>query len=335
MRAYSLSISSLPVYNALMDAVRAYLFFPLFYMFFFISGFLFFRSCALSRTDYMRKLRTRARTLLTPYLLWNGLALLAISVVQYFRPGFSQFLKRQVADFSFSDYLLIFWDKQAVTHLSADPHGPLLLQFWFLQCLMVLILLSPIIYYALRRLRLMFVILLGVLLPLSFVPECAGFNKEALFYFTLGAYFALRREHLVYLIRRPLLPTLVLVVSGAASCFFLPAMLPYSISLILLVFSATCQLTDNGLLHRPVVSDDAVFFIFAFHIFISGLLMNVIGMLPFHHTEMSAVLSFLLSVLINVALSLLAYRCLCRLLPCLCRLLTGGRSDGGDRLQSA
>ena len=41
-------------------------------LFFFISGFLFFyRSPSLTISDYVKKLKKRARTLLIPYILWN------------------------------------------------------------------------------------------------------------------------------------------------------------------------------------------------------------------------------------------------------------------------
>ena len=46
---------------------------PLFYI---ISGYLFFRGGSFDTDLYRRKLRTRASTLLVPYLLWNVIAVL-------------------------------------------------------------------------------------------------------------------------------------------------------------------------------------------------------------------------------------------------------------------
>lgn len=45
-------------------------------LFFFFSGFLFFKDSEFSLTVYIHKLRSRAKTLLIPYLMWNFIAIL-------------------------------------------------------------------------------------------------------------------------------------------------------------------------------------------------------------------------------------------------------------------
>lgn len=52
-------------------------------MFFIISGFLFFRSGIFNKGTYMAKLRSRVKTLLIPYLLWNLIGFLYFVIKHY------------------------------------------------------------------------------------------------------------------------------------------------------------------------------------------------------------------------------------------------------------
>ena len=63
-------------------------------LFFFMSGYLFFRSGPqLSATGYAHKLAGRARSLLIPYMAWNtiGLLLLALKKLPALAPAFPQY----------------------------------------------------------------------------------------------------------------------------------------------------------------------------------------------------------------------------------------------------
>jgi len=53
-------------------------------VFFFISGFLFFKGHQWSKTFYAGKIKKRLRTLLLPYCLWNALGILLVVVKKLF-----------------------------------------------------------------------------------------------------------------------------------------------------------------------------------------------------------------------------------------------------------
>ena len=74
--------------------------------FFFISGFLFF----LSSKVYAQKIKSRVRTLLVPYVFWNGLILLSyILLCLIGKPMI--IMGKSIADYELVDYLRAFIDR--------------------------------------------------------------------------------------------------------------------------------------------------------------------------------------------------------------------------------
>jgi fucose 4-O-acetylase-like acetyltransferase len=77
------SSSSLPIYSVcsqLFSQILGSVAVPLFFL---ISGFLFFLNVDFNKQIYVKKLCARAKTLLIPYLFWNGLSILCYFVVRY------------------------------------------------------------------------------------------------------------------------------------------------------------------------------------------------------------------------------------------------------------
>ncbi len=98
-----------------------------------ISGFLFFRTFTPTVAGYAAKLRTRLRTILLPFLIWSAFALLvawATGAPEFHGP--------------------ITSPADALFHWLVEPVAAPL---WFLQALMVCIVLSPLVYLAVRVLR--------------------------------------------------------------------------------------------------------------------------------------------------------------------------------------
>lgn len=142
--------------------------------FFFISGYYFFSHFDTNKWDwqlYFTKIKKRCKTLLFPYLLWNLLYLL---------PSFLLFLIGRISWDTFNTnlanlgYWHIFWDCNSspvtnilgVTRPGAVPlDGPL----WFVRDLMVVCLLTPIIFFLLRRFNLAVVILGGGTLRVRYI----------------------------------------------------------------------------------------------------------------------------------------------------------------------
>ena len=86
--------------------------------FFFISGYLFF----LSKKKYSEKLLTRFHTLLIPYILWNTL-LLFFYIIAY-TIGHPQVINgKSMIDYSFFNYLRLFWDRGTFDNGNFVPYG--------------------------------------------------------------------------------------------------------------------------------------------------------------------------------------------------------------------
>lgn len=148
--------------------------------FLFISGFLFF----LSKKSYAEKLKGRFHSLLVPYLLWNGLLLLAY--LSAYALGHPQDINgRNIADFNWLDYLRLFWDRGSFDN---GNFVPLLCPYWYIRNLLILSLCSPIIYMLTRYLREIYLLTIAVWWML--MPHNA-FIPQSILFFSLGAYFSI------------------------------------------------------------------------------------------------------------------------------------------------
>jgi peptidoglycan/LPS O-acetylase OafA/YrhL len=152
---------------------------PLFYL---MSGYLLFLGCQGTWTEYGKRLRSRARTLLVPYLFWNLSTLVLLALAQsspIFQPYFSG-RNAPVGAGGLYDHLdlVLGFDRRPISY-----------QFWFIRDLMVLVLLAPVVHGILKtapRLFLAAVLLLWFLgLWPVYIPSIA-----ALCFFYAGAFLA-------------------------------------------------------------------------------------------------------------------------------------------------
>lgn len=144
-------------------------------LFFFISGYLYFRGGneGFSVNQYITKTRNRIKSLLVPYLLWNTLFLVAFYVAESIFPSMTSGSHKTIAEYGLSDYLMAYWNAREGFPID----GPL----WFVRNLMILSILSPMAYWFLKYRILGLVI---IIMALSFGPQDA--------YWLFGAYCALQ-----------------------------------------------------------------------------------------------------------------------------------------------
>tara|TARA_R110000868_G_scaffold317430_4_gene578271 strand:- start:1772 stop:2782 length:1011 start_codon:yes stop_codon:yes gene_type:complete len=158
-------------------------------MFFFISGYLFFNNHDFTRKTFKRKIKNRFKTLMIPYLLWCGIWFLIIYSIQYI-PMFSHFFDEPLHEMS-------IW--QQLWRAFVDPIN---YTFWFIRELIFYVLVSPLIYLAIKYLRFYFLIFLLALLFLQ-QPSLIKMNNVLLFQFlgvfsfSLGAYFSIEKIKIV------------------------------------------------------------------------------------------------------------------------------------------
>ena len=232
--------------------------------FFFISGYLFFNQ--LQTWDWAvwkRKIRSRAKTLLLPYLLWNVIAFFACWLLARAQ-GDPVGLQEQ---FARNGGFRIFWGVGGGIPLGvrAVPiDGPL----WFIRDLIVFTLLTPLIYQILKWTRLWGVLVLAVFF--LFVP---GYIPEGFVFFVTGAALQLEGKNILATLwdKRALLYAAALA-CWVAVCFL--AASPYwgrlaknlfLFSGIGAAFCGAATLLDRGKTRVVPFLAASSFFIFAAH----------------------------------------------------------------------
>jgi fucose 4-O-acetylase-like acetyltransferase len=162
-------------------------------LFFLISGFLFFWNVDFNGRSYLRKLQSRVRTLLIPYLFWIFVTLLLMFAVRTFIRGLDSFESGYNIDFTPRYALFALWG----TALEGGKViGPIVGQFWFIRDLMVLVVLTPLVHVYIKRLRLYGVVLLCLLWFFGWWIKVPGFSATAFFFFTAGAWLSVNKRNL-------------------------------------------------------------------------------------------------------------------------------------------
>lgn len=183
--------------------------------FFFLSGYLFFLNVKVWNKDtYVAKLKKRVFTLLIPYLLWNVIATFTMPVSLIAGRIF-----KQDGDWDrIAEYFLeirdkgiwnIFWNfntwaetNKNILGTPTPSFGPMSVPMWFLQTLICLSIITPLIYLLVRYLKIVGVILVGILAYTGIWFSVPGFGITPIFYFTLGAYFGINKKNMVFELRR-------------------------------------------------------------------------------------------------------------------------------------
>ena len=150
--------------------------------FFFISGFLFFYYSDFSRSVYCSKMKRRFRTLVVPYLFWNLFAILLYYLGDSFVPSLMSRRFGNLDEFGVKEWVMCFW--------GINDGFPINPPLWFLRDLIVLSVLSPLVYLAVRWGR-HWVVCLTALLWFLWGTATNGF--VAPFFFVAGAWLGVKR----------------------------------------------------------------------------------------------------------------------------------------------
>jgi len=150
-------------------------------IFFGISGLLFFLNMRYSANAFIAKYRKRIYTLLVPYLVWSTWVVVLLFLLQLL-PGTRLY-------FPTAQYIIGQYSLSQL--LDAIFIQPIPLQFRFLQELMIMVALSPILYLLIARLG---IASLGLFLVLWFFDvNIYVIRPGDTLFFTLGAYLSIKR----------------------------------------------------------------------------------------------------------------------------------------------
>ena len=290
--------------------------------FFFISGFLFF----LSKKSYTEKLRSRFHTLFIPYILWN--LLLLILYVFAYAIGHPQDINgKNIVGYSFIDYLRIFWDRGSYDN---GNFVPLLCPLWYIRNLIIMSILSPLLYYIIRYVRELFLIIVAVWWMTT--PHNA-FISQTILFFSLGAYFAILNKNPLETVDRNkgIFLTLfsVFAIGDILSHVYIGTPINLQIHRISLIFniSAFLLLGDWCVRHGYTSKflPNAAFIVFCVHYPIVVILRKFCIATYLNASDTVHILLYFACVVISTVLSLSIYLVLNRYFPKVKNILSGNR----------
>ncbi len=148
---------------------------PLFFAF---SGYKFFMNFSFSWKGYLKKLGKRVRTLLVPFLIWTVLAG-ALLLTVYKIAGLERYGIVEEKVGNLLNYGPVSW-------LFDSPA----FQLWYMTDLFKLVVISPVIYFLVKKCRIVPVIIFGILWLMN-MPFMI--NMDGMLFFTLGAYLAVQQ----------------------------------------------------------------------------------------------------------------------------------------------
>jgi hypothetical protein len=177
--------------------------------FFLFSGYLFFSNISIFNKEiYIKKLKTKIKTLLIPYILWNLINVILRPVIilggriikkdgdwERFTLFFNELIDKGIWNI-FLHYNT--WGNATnIFGWSRPSMGPFSVPMWFLQTLIVLTIVSPVIYFICKSLKIYGVILLGILYYTGIWFSIPGFRMMAIFFFALGSYYGIYKKNLI------------------------------------------------------------------------------------------------------------------------------------------
>lgn len=160
-------------------------------LFFFISGYLFFRDGIPSLEGYKKKLKRRITTLVVPYLLWNiiGLAIFLLKKTPYLSPYFPQYNEIGLTVATIAEGFIKIPIAEAI--------GPYNLVLWFVRDLIFVMAITPLIGAVLKRAKWL---ALPIFIAMTYLNPDYSFVYYNVF-FSTGAFCAVNKikiESLVY-----------------------------------------------------------------------------------------------------------------------------------------
>lgn len=286
--------------------------------FFVLSGYFFFRSADWGMKDYAASLKVRTRSLLQPYLFWNIALVAAVFIKVY---------GMQAVGLSGSDIELQQIKDNTIMGLLLDPvNYPL----WYIKDLMLMCLVSPLIYFVLRRLSMLSI---AVLLALYLLPNWLGLPMTALTFFGLGACLCLNNIELTSLMRLPyrwVIVALWVGISGLQAFVESSALLPVGILLgvpSLMTIVDAMPRWSPALFRWCLRHAAAGFFIYVVHIiYIIAWMKGLVARSPLYGTGWGDLLGYFFVGISTLLICLGLYYLLRRIAPRLLAFSLGGRA---------
>lgn len=294
-----------------------------------ISGYFFFSRDQFVATDYTKALRSRGKSLLIPYILWNLIYIAVLWGKNYFSTlvGFAPGIQPQ------EQYIL---SNSSLLQMMLLPlNHPL----WYVRELIYLTIASPIIYILIRYLRLGAVVLMAIpllgLLPWGQAVISRSIGVSIWFYFVLGAYLRSASIDPVRLAHRlrwvGILGTIahyVLLLFLSDRSYFHWSFQLSMLTIPILAFNVCAYLYDRGakVVRYWTELSRTAFFVYSIHaIVVINLIRGFLYTTPLANNGYGHIAILLITAGSVSILSVLAYYIAVRIAPRITAILCGGR----------
>lgn len=309
--------------------------------FFYISGLLFFNKFEeWNWVSWKRKVQNRARTLLLPFILWI--------VIDFVMKYVWAILKHELPDFSFATfceflsdngYLRIFYDRPLVEYsdsilgYAVDASKPIDGPLWYVRELIVLVLLAPAIWKALKATRYYAIAIFGILYLFNIGLPFVLVSPTGLFFFSLGAAFSIAEQDFLNVFKKFRLVSYILYGVLLLLCFVISDMILNALVFrcfvmvgVVMIFNLATSCYDVAKIKPVNILTNSSFFVYAGHAVLITEISNYLlwHALPFV-TEWILVLKVFLRPVVSVGICLFIFVTMRRFCPKLLGALTGGR----------
>ena len=158
-------------------------------LFFLLAGYLFFINFQYSFAFFIQKYKSRFRTLVVPYILWN-LIILAFYTIAQTLPATAHYFNGE------RPYVFLLHGHELLELFFGYGkfQYPVAFQFWFIRDLIILVLLSPLIYLALKKIPYLFLSFFAILWIFGLYEDnILKTDFFSTFFFCLGGFLALKK----------------------------------------------------------------------------------------------------------------------------------------------
>jgi fucose 4-O-acetylase-like acetyltransferase len=293
-------------------------------LFFLMSGYLFFATFHASGQTYCKKIGSRLRSLLIPFLFWNLVVLVFMAVVQSIpaiQPYFTGTGKK-IIEYGGYDFFYAFFGLQSY---------PIAYHFWFLRDLMLLVLLTPVIAPIVRFIPIPFLLAVyGCWVTESwpiFAPGAVG-----VLFFSAGALCGIKNLNLfafdrfgpaIILVGLSLLVADVIWYESWFNVYLHRTGL--IVGVLAILYATKPVLRCEGLSTTLVALGSASFFVYAAH----EPLLRIVRLLAFNYVPLDGgytmLALYLFIPILVITLLVWCHRLLAVLCPRQLSLVTGGR----------
>lgn len=297
-------------------------------LFFFISGFLFFYNIKFTKYIYLKKLTSRIKTIFIPYMIWItfflSLYIFIQNFLQYsiFTPN--NYLKNILLDFSFTDYLHAY---------GVGEIYPFVGQFWFIRNLIVFIIITPFLFFIIKKLKYFYLLLIGIMWFFNCFPKYNYEVLNPLFFFSLGCYYSIYKKNIIIEFKNLFHISIFLYTAFIIFSIFTiyKSFGLYIINLsilsgIIFFFSIVSIMIEKKYIKINIFLLSSTFFLFATHSHLTIFIKKVFLRFIKYDNDIFLTISYFILVIITVFISLILYYFLNKFFPKFSNLITGGRN---------